>query len=384
MKNLILKFTFLLLLVAASNVNAQQQKKIFWVHGLSGSEQAWKAYFNRPAFNNLPGATKSVKSFSFKYDETGNLAGAAASLKNGLFNAQTNSDPSTLKTQHLAIAHSQGGLVTRRYIKDNASDLRIGGFITVGTPNKDAFILNSLKNGAVNNYVNSLCTEMTAGPASDAGGIILPVIGPFLGGAAANAVCSFISPRITNHFSGEFFQNTANDFEFGDNINQTLGVSNLPKIGIQGIEDAPVHWRTITSYTLNSPANLGADVTQDGTIGNIMSIVRGIYAARRITLFVPPFPGRLFRASQYKRGMDWLDSSEQGWKNLVTPPGWNQAGDGVVPQQSQILDGASENLVAQGANHAELRNHPSVTSIFMPRLKSQMFSPTHPFNCNPQ
>ncbi len=383
MKNLIIKSTFLLLFVATLNLNAQQQKKIFWVHGLSGSDQAWKAYFNRPAFNNLPGATKSVKSFSFQYDENGNLANAAASLKNGLLNPQTNSDPATLKTQHLAIAHSQGGLVTRKYIQDNVSDLRIGGFITVGTPNKDAYILNSVNNGAVNNYVNSLCTEMSAGPASDLGGISFPVIGPFLGGAGSTVLCNFISPKIATHFKNEFLKNTAKDFEYGDNINQTLGVSNLPKIGIQGIEDAPVHWRTITSYTLNSPSDLAADQTQDGTIGNIMNIVRTIYVTRRNILFAIPLPWRLYKASQYQRGINWLDSSEQGWKNLVTPPGWNQTGDGVVPYQSQILDGAIENRTAQGANHAELRNHPGVTSIFTQRLKSStFFAPA--FNCNPQ
>lgn len=139
---------------------------VFWMHGLGGDKNAWAdaAFASEHGAGGQFPARKLRSITDTEYDEDLTAMDAAffADQKLSQYVA-LGGEPD----QNFVVAHSQGGIVTRAmaYLDHcfaGASEPNFGGFVTFGTPNQGAMILNNAS--MFDELIGDLCTELTVGP----------------------------------------------------------------------------------------------------------------------------------------------------------------------------------------------------------------------------
>ncbi|MBK7429249.1 MAG: hypothetical protein IPI60_20580 [Saprospiraceae bacterium] len=173
-------------------------RMLYWVHGLDGDTGSWQSasasvkngivsenFPPRKVYNQLPDY------FSFQ----SSLLNAAVNLELGL---EDDLQPNYNRRDGMIIAHSQGGLVSRRldmYLSNpiNANERDFGGIITFNTSHQGAQLLNNKLKFL--DFIDALGTEMAAGPVKE---IVTGNIGLIL----ANAVFDLegLATKISEHF----------------------------------------------------------------------------------------------------------------------------------------------------------------------------------------
>jgi hypothetical protein len=331
---------------------------------------------------------------------------------------KTENDPASSLENNLAIGHSQGGVVLRALDREKQGDptgMRFGAYITVGSPNGGAPIIVSANNGATTQLVDEIYTELSAGPFSQ--NLFTQLIGRAMN-SFKDDIVGFVADGITK----QFLATTAQDFAYGANWINTLNgnnaTSNAPRVHIVGLETAPIHWKTISSYVLNTGAGLPFGQTSDTKMEEDINKLRVGYVDKvnyynalyrnnmnrwyycpicALTAVIADWD---YKAKQYQRGVDWMDGFGVKWAHVTgayqdiyetrqsMDPGccrrtcegscWANyscsqcmrtvkifirtdylGSDGVVPEPQQELPGSLKRYVAIGANHSELLNHPN-------------------------
>lgn len=386
---------------------APTDKKVFWVHGLTGSPNSWRITATRYATD------RKMREYRPDYVEANGMNVAAHDLGEQLYD-KTEFDQASMLENNVAIGHSQGGVVLRaldREKQGSPNGMRFGAYVTVGSPNGGAPIIVSANNGETGRLMGEIVNELAAGPqsASIIAQIFSKTIEQFKEGIA-----EFLADAITS----QFLATTAQDFAYGSrwigDLNKAS--SNTPRVHIVGVETAPVHWKTISSYVLNSGAGLPFGETNDIEMEEKINQLRANYISKvdhfnslhrrsmrswYYTLGISSLVGVIadwdFKAKQYQRGVDWIDGFGVKWARVIgayhdtfetitLPPrtcclrncevqncGACTANcttqrlistqylnsDGIVPEPQQELAGSYKRYVARGANHSELLNHPS-------------------------
>lgn len=375
------------------------ERNVFFVHGLNGNAGSWVKYDEY--FN----STRKANPIRHGYTEASGLTGAASDLRGQMAGSVV---PNTY-SQNIAIAHSQGGLVVRTIAKNyEGAQCPFGGFITVGTPNLGAKVVNSYKTGGFTTFTEDATKELMAGP----GWSFFASINPFFTWIANQSIPKMVENLIVDQ--SKITNSTTNDYYVGAPFLQNLSghVANMPKVGIVSAEDAPSsHWKTITNYTVNPVTDLPFNTTDDDDVEVGMKKVHNFYAGQvswcrfwQANAFLP-FIGRIWKwqGDNWQRGVNWIANSEAKYVNLignieltphVVPQSicpwpctmsecvYGQSGcsiqppygtvytvetfptDGIVNTNAQALPGAIHNFNVQGANHAEERNHPGITQTF--------------------
>ena len=195
-----------------------------------------------------------------------------------------------------------------------------GGYITVDSPNYGAPIANSYLDGSVENAAEDACNKLADGPSSELFNLPWGIVSNL----ATNALCNiFISNDLFQGYIGSTI--TANDLKEGSTtINQINAYStSIPRISIWAEENSPVHWRMISSTLYNN----------DTKFVNMVNSARGVYNGFYITntslavvsgvfgFWNPASWGATalfsYRASQWKKGRNWIDDSENIWSSLI-------------------------------------------------------------------
>ena len=406
---------------------APGDKKVFWVHGLRGSEQTWQASSTWYAAN------YKMKEYRPHYVENNGIDVAAHQLGE-VFSDLTANDPASSLADNLAICHSQGGVVVRGLDKRTGGDvnaMRFGAFVTASTPNMGAPIINSLKDGAHTRLLDDMYGEMTAGPAASMG-FFLDILGISFDQYKEKVVLA-----LADMVGNSFVAPTTEDFYVGapyiTNLNNTQ--SSTPRAHIVGIEEDPVHWRVLSCYTMKSPSERPFNEVGDGLLMDKMNKVRqhyidksshynalyAVYTQRWQWIFggathlVAVISDWDYKAKQWQRGATSIDDFGDKWLRIIgafgeqtrtftlSPfacceknncdervcirPAQRQScvyncsvtlpvtvkydSDGVVPVPNQELPGSYKRFEARGANHAEVCNHPAAATAF-----EQIFSGT--------
>ena len=366
MKNIVL---FLLLQTFCLNITAQNDRVVFWLHGLGGDNAAFtKAAFatthNSP---NQPVGYPARKAYSVQLgyeSQSYNLATAAgyietkvraednATFSNGLTNFSNN----------FIIAHSQGGLVARRldmlYAQNPSLGRRINGIVTFGTPHQGAKILDNVNK--FGDFITSGCTELTAGPISEliesnflldlvtSGTQVSQVVAPLcslFGGVAPLQFNDFTAP-ITNDYkpSDPTILNQLNSFP-----------STIPKVGFYGIEDKETQaWRVMYNVVDKKPNEFPAfTADQDDKLVNTVNMNKQKYAAKQAEWDYVYFASLNFKCVDWwewfffptwcwgiNQDIDDANNNRLAWKRGVD--WWTGAND-----RFRVITGALETITTQ-------------------------------------
>jgi hypothetical protein len=399
MKKISLLYSTIMLCFSTGILFGQSERNIIFMHGLGGSEEAWikyDEYFN---------ATRKANPIRFSYTEASGIPGAVNDAQVKMSAAV----PASSYPQNIVIAHSQGGIVTRGIAKAfSASQRPFGGFITVGTPNLGARVINSYKTGKFGTFTKDAKNQLLAGPNVS----FLNLLPPWIPLILNSQIAGYVEDKIVS--TSGIDHSTTNDFYVGAPYLTALNnyTISIPKVGIISSETTPnSHWKTLSSYTLQPVTSLAFNQEADGELGQYMQKAQKFYSGimlyyrcRAATPIVPWMSiVYLAKAAQWEKGVKWFTSSEDKYIDLIgnvilTPVtvnqqacpwpcstldctmnysgcSWQSAGtytyyqsttyptDGLVNNGAQYLPGAIENFVVTGPNHAQQRNHPGITEV---------------------
>ena len=378
-------FTFSLLNVIA------QDRNVAWIHGLNSNANSWKHY------NQIFDKERNLNSLRTTYN-TDN--GITYSTNKVIGSMDTHYKKGANNPRNLGIGHSMGGLMLRDADRITANETKkFGGYITVSSPNYGAPIANSLLNGSVQNAAENACNKLTDGPLSQ----LIPVPFNFLSDLSTDVLCNiFIDNDLIQSFQGSPVTNK--DLRVGsptiDAINDYD--TNLPRISIWAEENSPVHWRMFSSQMFGNDRDLvkiakSVRAVYDGfyIYNKSKAVVSGVFG------FFNPYVWGFtalygYRATQWKKGRNWIDDSENIWSSLIKTTrrekqtywaltsvfggvwtgdntigslglSWKQhtrfisvnyPSDGLLPQYTQELQDIpiGNRYKVQGANHTEVRN----------------------------
>ncbi len=241
---------------------------LIWVHGLGGSPQSWQTagtycQAHYPCYSIYPTYTGN------------NLYEAGISLGQSIESLALPLEYALGITDHtsgMAIAHSQGGLVTRmldkQYIDLNYSPehIHFSRIATFGTPHQGARIINNID--ALKQYV--------------ANGLVILSKGPILEFMANNwylnmAISANNLESLLDEFAstfpdqlipiamGDFLQEITNSYmeDSPELLDLNNFTSQTPMIAFYGVEDDPVLWRFLYSMVNDINAQGPFNATYD-------------------------------------------------------------------------------------------------------------------------
>jgi triacylglycerol esterase/lipase EstA (alpha/beta hydrolase family) len=381
-------FTFSLLNVIA------QDRNVAWIHGLDGNANSWKHY------NQIFDKERNLNSLRTTYNTDNGITYSTNKVIGSMNTRYKDNAKGANNPRNLGIGHSMGGLMLRDADRITANGTKkFGGYITVASPNYGAPIANSLLNGSVQNAAENACNKLTDGPLSQ----LIPVPFNFLSDLSTDVLCNiFIDNNLIQSFQGSPVTNK--DLRVGsptiDAINDYD--TNLPRISIWAEENSPVHWRMLSSQMFGNDTDLvkiakSVRAVYDGfyIYNKSKAVVSGV-----LGFFNPYIWGFTalygYRATQWKKGRNWIDDSENIWSSLIKTTrrekqtywaltsvfggvwtgdntigslglSWKQhtrfisvnyPSDGLLPQYTQELQDIpiGNRYKVQGANHTEVRN----------------------------
>lgn len=296
----------------AITLSSKAQRNVVWVHGLGGTSASWEHY--KALFDQ----ERNINSLKTSYNTSNGIDLAAnevvVSMNNFLGNDNKNA-------QNLGIGHSMGGVMIRDVDKMYSNNGKyFGGIITVATPNNGAPIANSLINGDVQSAAQDAANKLTDGPVSQ----ILPL--PW--GILSNLTTDVLSNKfITNDLVQSLWGSPTTNAELmvgSDKMNSINSYySTIPKIAVLAEETSPVHWR------LFSTQMYGEDQTFVQTVNSARNVYNGFYVYNTSLAIVSCIFGffspavwavtaaSTYRATQWVKGRNWIDDSENVWSSLI-------------------------------------------------------------------
>ena len=387
--------------------NNSNDRPVIWLHGMEGSVDSWKRYYN-DYVNKY-----KIKNIIPSYSSANGANAAATSVYSQISNQLTNSQ---LLKGPFVIAHSMGGLVTRTMDASGTSLFK--GFVTVGTPHGGAPIAAAVAAGKHKQFINEGVTEVSKGP-------LAQVFWPSFANKNAKHVANFVEPKVIAKLEEFAKPGALGSLSPSGSTITTLNAmppNDKPKLAFAGAETTPTMWRQIQSI-IDAPSELAPDQEKDSDVPLIVDVLRSRYFDKylenrtyALNALILPFK-KLYRgrANAWLDGFIWLDQSNGKWQELIGAASGsitktvkavdiihhgvcnnevvlvdrkynvvtNSPNDGVVLVSSALaLPGANLAESLPGVNHQQCMNHKNVTGA----LTSKVFNGGgHPFfTCDPK
>lgn len=252
-------------------------RNIMWVHGLGGSESSWSL----PS-GYVEASYKVYNDITSYANLTDSILTAAQNLRRDLVDMNDRTDAGFClpydKNKSFVIAHSLGGMVSRRLFRmykdePGAYAPNAGGLVTFGTPHHGAAILNNQK--AASAVLKDFCSygllNVWGTELEDSEKLLFRFVGKtFYVANLADSLCTEVVGLATPLFG------------FGDKINRDIAVGaplvnqlnaqplQLPSdqsVSFYGVEEAPAFWRTMYFYMDGVPGFPNARVMSFPTFG---------------------------------------------------------------------------------------------------------------------
>jgi len=324
------------------------KRTLYWIHGLGGGVKSWGTLAAATQAGGAPGyAARNVRSVVPVYDQYGSLNTAAVSLE--WFIDPLASVPtwdSVPRSRHVAIAHSQGGLVARKHsqmAERGTLNRQYGGIVTFGTPHRGAILLNNANpNGSypLGQFVQTGCqvlsnAELTNLMRQNFWTDIL--VSQSTISEVSSQACGAFANTLLPLMLKDLNQPITQDYRWGADSLLALNADSLsiPIVAIYGVEEAPVFWRTMGSFLLNdttiSHNPFGADNDQAAVdAANQMmahywgqsEFFKGRYNYWKRRRGLVPFASRnTWKAwDQHQanlRAHEWVRDANDGWERLI-------------------------------------------------------------------
>jgi len=229
---------------------------IIWIHGLNGTTESlrWPAQATQIGSPGFPArkvrsirGTASSAGVQF-YSENGGITAAAIDLENAM---NVILPVSQRKPQDFIIAHSQGGIVAREWLRKmemepNTYQNFAHGLVTFGTPHGGAEILNNTREDMkdkIPKFMNDGCKALS-------GALITPIIND-------NLVASmFISQKMTDNFINkgcQVFSESIIPFALDNYFKRTTKDYYVGSPFLTGYDEGGVRKQGLSEYTLKVP-----------------------------------------------------------------------------------------------------------------------------------
>ncbi len=322
-----------------------QERLLFWIHGLGGSNKSWGALAAATQLGGAPGyPARKVTSINKEYAEYGSLNTAVVDLANQ-YHLHTVMPPfdTVPRYRHMAIAHSQGGLVARKMdqqFRRGNLDQYFGALITFGTPHKGAKVLNnsnpSGNTNMVGPWLNNGCVAfghayLTNLLKTNFWTSIL--VSSQTLQQLTSQTCNSLENTLLPVLVKDFLKPITHDYRVGAdtlaNLNANPG--NLPTVAVYGVEKRPVLWRTVGSLTIDDTlvshslfGNNNDDVwvnTVNAMIADYTSNVHFANSQYDIWISIPLFQNVAYRwwdvRNANKAARDWLRNADRQWERII-------------------------------------------------------------------
>lgn len=252
---------------------------IYWVHGLNGNTESlhWPAYatqygipavFDARKARSVRGINSSSANPVQFYSEDAGIRAAAADLDN---TCTFLVPPAERKKEDFIIAHSQGGIVAREWLRRMDQDPTVfsrfaNGLVTFGSPHAGATVINRTRADLENRipvYMQYACQSLGNALISKKvkdNFLLRMAMSSSLKNQLANMACSMLSETVIPLALDNYFKRTTLDFYEGAPFlngftsasgQHTEGLSEykqtVPVVQFYGVEEQPVLWRFLSS-----------------------------------------------------------------------------------------------------------------------------------------
>lgn len=321
----------------------QYNRNLFLLHGLGGDNNSFVKLAEAINIGATGFSPRKINVYTeLNYDASQEYGLTAAAIK---IQEQIASKPFayTYKRNNFIIAHSQGGIVSRKLnqiIGTNENIRTFGGIVTIGSPNGGAMILNNrdtklipLANEACNKLLPSLIyNKLTKQENTKA--MFRPIV-TRISETFANAVCNGLLPADASKFSvidvvaGHFKSTITESYKVGaTELNQinTFHQSNSTAINkalFYGTKDnSDLFWRVFHYFKLspNSEAAFGANYDYPGVVEgqNILMDYQSSLAAERLAYSNCGTICKIFNGQAYRDRIAALDNAVWFLQNINT------------------------------------------------------------------
>jgi pimeloyl-ACP methyl ester carboxylesterase len=262
---------------ALSALAQTNNRPLIFVHGLNGNQYSWSQASLGVENGSGDFKARQVRSHTagITYGENAGIAYAATTLQSTIRSVLPSDNNGFSYNQNIIIAHSQGGIVSRKLDRllesplYNANERRFGGIITFGSPHGGAQLLDNAASGGHLAFINDACESIIAGSFAEIGNATL--LGRIFGSPAtvkeiSNIVCNLTTTAIAQFFASDFLKPITNDYKVSSSEIQMLNTYTHPKIfkiAAYGVEDSPEFWRTAYFLTSGNPNGINAPFTAD-------------------------------------------------------------------------------------------------------------------------
>lgn len=343
-----------------------QDRRVFWIHGLGGqgddagttaiswfqaslwAEQEFMINSARPDYNNI------------------SLEAAAVELKGDLESFPDASD------RAIVIAHSQGGIVTRRVDQMYATGeygfepRSFGGVATFGTPHRGAMIINNIDQ--IQAWIGEACEALSAGPVAELvedNFFLDLLLGPDDYSGFTETFCGTFETQVLPVLMDDYMAGTTSSYAVGADYLSELNTfhTDLPYICFYGVEDDPVLWNLVTHLfpgrEPNNTVTYGEEpfgATDDMTGVNYANAMIGKYWSKYLThsylyeyyndlltgfdfstLLCFLSPACILEATiaredaknlrdAYELGYDWISNANMNWEQMIGARSYEQTG----------------------------------------------------------
>lgn len=246
---------------------------IYWVHGLNGSVESWRVAAQATEYGTMDGTFRARKAKSVigltggdqSYLEGNGITYASRDMNNVAINLPA----SFVHTpDDYIIAHSQGGIVAREWLRnidENPAQFKdyVHGLVTFGAPHTGAMILNKtrpeLENRAIA-FIAEACKVL--GKAQVEYAIknklfLRMVLSDNMKNMLAQKSCDFFSETVVPFALDNYHKETTRDFYVGSpfltkpSALHPTGLTNyelkVPVVQLYGEEEKPEMWRYFSS-----------------------------------------------------------------------------------------------------------------------------------------
>ncbi|MCF8254820.1 MAG: GPI inositol-deacylase [Bacteroidia bacterium] len=251
---------------------------IFWLHGLNGNTESLVIPAKATQFG-IPNKFDARKARSYRgtssstsaaiqlYSEDAGITFAAGDLEN-YFNSNV---PIIERTpRDFIIAHSQGGMVSREWLRKMEQEPFsyknfAHGLVTIGSPHAGAQILNQVRPNLGNKipaFMDEACKNLSKAlivPKVNSNLVTQLLISKKMTDLTISKGCDLISNTIIPFALDNYFKRTTEDFYVGspfltgynDATGHVEGLSEytlkVPVVQFYGVEEEPVMWRFMSS-----------------------------------------------------------------------------------------------------------------------------------------
>lgn len=313
---------------------------IYWIHGLNGSVESWRVAAQATEFGTMDRTFPARKAKSIigltggdqSYLESNGITYASRDMNKVAINLP----PTYTHTpDDYIIAHSQGGIVAREWLRnidENPAQFKdyVHGLVTFGTSHTGAMILNKTRPELENRapaFIYEACRVL--GKAQVEKTIqnklfLRMVLSDNMKNTIAQTSCSFFSDIILPFALDNYHKETTRDFYVGSpfltkpSALHPTGLSNyelkVPVVQFYGEEEKPEMWRYFSSML-----DLGKDqVLQAGNAAGEFAYDKDNQIQNKVSEAINEFQAlQEYEEGAYRRILSWECVTRNPWKWAV-------------------------------------------------------------------